>query len=139
MKEIIVEENTPKKWEFRKLKGVDVFLMTPILKKIGIDKFSRIFGSGDIVKSVVAKAGSKEYEKQVEAATYGAMLEAGQIILEGLDVCKNEILNLLTKTSNLSLKEIEDLDLVELPEMIIDFVKKDEFKGFLKVAQRFVK
>jgi len=139
MEEIIVEEQTPKKWEFRKLKGVDVFLMTPIIKKIGIDKFSRIFGSGDIVKSVTAKAGTKQYESQVEAATFGAMLEAGQIILEGLDVCKNEILNLLEKTSNLSLKEIEDLDLVELPEMIIDFVKKDEFKDFLKVAQRFVK
>ena len=138
MKEIVIEEQ-PKKWEFRKLKGVDVFLMTPILKKIGIDKFSRIFGAGDIVKSVVAKEGTKEREKQVEAATIGAMLEAAQVIIEGLDVCKNEILNLLVKTSNLSLKEIEDLDLVELPEMIIDFVKKDEFKDFLKVAQRFVK
>ncbi len=140
MEEVIVKENeqSPKKWEFRKLIGKDIFLMLPVIKKIGIGNFRKCF-SGDIVKGIVATNKGKEYDKQVEAATFGAMLEAGQVIIEGLDTCENEIFNLLEKTSNLSRAEIENLGLVELPEMIIDFVKKDEFKDFLKVAQSYIK
>lgn len=140
MKEIIVEEKEQqvKKWEFRQLKGKDVFLMLPVLKKIGISNIKKCF-SGDIVKGIVATNKGKEYDKQVEAATLGAMLEFGQVLIEGLDACENEIYNLLEKTSNLSRKEIEELDFIELPAMIIDFVKKDEFKDFLKVAQSYIK
>ena len=140
MEEIIVEENTQtqKKWEFRELKGKDIFLMLPIIKRIGINNFRKCF-NGDIVKGIVASNKGEEYNKQVEAATYGVMLEAAQVIIEGLDTCENEVFNLLEKTSNLSREEVENLGLTELPEMIIDFVKKDEFKDFLKVAQSYIK
>ena len=139
MEDIIMEgEQQPKKWEFRRLKGKDIFLMLPVLKKIGINNVKKCF-SGDIVKGIVATNKGKDYDKQVEAATLGAMLEFGQVLIEGLDNCENEIFNLLEKTSNLSRGEIEDLSMVELPQMIIDFVKKDEFKDFLKVAQSYIK
>ena len=145
MKEIIkdatvseMETVQVKKWEFRQLKGKDIFLMLPILKKIGIGNLRRCF-NGDIIKGIVATNKGKEYDKQVEAATLGAMLEFGQVLIEGLDSCENEIYNLLEKTSNLSREEIEGLGLTELPTMIIDFVKKDEFKDFLKVAQSYIK
>ena len=138
MEEIIKEGETQPKWKFRELKGKDIFLMLPVLKKIGINNIKKCF-SGDIVQGIVAKNKGKDYEKQVEAATFGAMLEFGQVLIEGLDNCENEIFNLLEKTSNLSRGEIENLSMVELPTMIIDFVKKDEFKDFLKVAQSYIK
>ena len=138
MEEIIKEGETQPKWKFRELKGKDIFLMLPVLKKIGINNIKRCF-NGDIVKGIVATNKGKDYEKQVEAATLGAMLEFGQVLIEGLDNCENELFNLLEKTSNLSRGEIEDLSMVELPTMIIDFVKKDEFKDFLKVAQSYIK
>lgn len=138
MEEIIKEGEKQPKWKFRELKGKDIFLMLPVLKKIGINNIKRCF-NGDIVKGIVATNKGKDYEKQVEAATLGAMLEFGQVLIEGLDNCENEIFNLLEKTSNLSRGEIENLSMVELPTMIIDFVKKDEFKDFLKVAQSYIK
>ena len=138
MEEIIKEGETQPKWKFRELKGKDIFLMLPVLKKIGINNIKKCF-NGDIVKGIVATNKGKDYEKQVEAATLGAMLEFGQVLIEGLDNCENEIFNLLEKTSNLSRGEIENLSMVELPTMIIDFVKKDEFKDFLKVAQSYIK
>ena len=138
MEEIIKEGETQPKWKFRELKGKDIFLMLPVLKKIGINNIKRCF-NGDIVKGIVATNKGKDYEKQVEAATLGAMLEFGQVLIEGLDNCENELFNLLEKTSNLSRGEIENLSMVELPTMIIDFVKKDEFKDFLKVAQSYIK
>ena len=138
MKEVIVEKQKQKKWEFRRLKGKDIFLMLPVLKKIGINNIKKCF-NGDIVKDVVATNKGKAYDTQIEAATFGAMLEFGQVLIEGLDACENEIFNLLEKTSNLRRNEIEELDFLELPEMIMDFVKKEEFKDFLQVAQRFIK
>lgn len=137
-KEVVAESEQPKKWHFRELKGKDIFLMLPVLKKIGINNIKKCF-NGDIIKGIVATNRDKEYEKQVEMATYGAMLEFGQVLIEGLESCENEIFNLLEKTSNLSRGEIENLSMVELPTMIIDFVKKEEFKDFFKVAQSYIK
>ena len=141
MNEVIenaVVEVQPKKWQFRELKGKDIFLMLPVLKKIGINNLKKCFG-GDLIKGIVAENKGKGREAQIDAATMGAMLEFGQVLIEGLDGCENEIYNLLAGVSNLTRAEIEDLGLVELPAMIMDFVKKDEFKGFLKVAQQYIK
>lgn len=138
MKEVIKEEQPQKKWKFRRLNAKDVFLLLPVLKKIGINNLRKCW-SGDIVQGIAAANKGKAYDQQVDAATMGAMLEFGQVLIEGLDNCENEIFNLLEKTSNLSRAEIENLEFVELPSMIMDFVKKDEFKDFLKVAQSFIK
>ena len=142
MNEIIKEEvkatEQPKKWQFRKLKSTDIFLMLPVLKKIGINNLRKTI-SGDIIKDIVADNKGENYDKQVEAATFGAMLEFVQILIEGLDGCEEQLFKLLANTSNLTVDEIKELDLVELPLMIIDFVKKDEFKDFLKVAQSYIK
>ncbi len=142
MSEMIVEKESAeaqtKKWEFRQLKGKDLFLLLPILKRIGIGNLKRCF-SGDIINGINAENKGKAYDKRVEAATFGAMLEFGQVLIEGLDGCENEIFNLLEKTSNLSRAEIEDLSAGDLVAMIMDFVKKDEFKDFFKVAQSYIK
>lgn len=142
MKEIIKEEvketETPRKWQFRKLKSTDIFLMLPVLKKIGINNLRKMV-SGDIIKGIVADKKEEGYDSQVEAATFGAMLEFAQILIEGLDGCEEQLFRLLANTSNLTVEEIGELDLVELPLMIVDFVKKEEFKDFLKVAQSYIK
>lgn len=139
IKEAVVEEQ-PKKWQFRELKGKDIFLMLPVLKRIGINNLKKCFG-GDLIKGIVKDNEGKEREAQIEAATMGAMLEFGQVLIEGLaeEGCDVAIYNLLANVSNLTRAEVEDLGLLELPEMIIDFVKKDEFKDFLKVAQSYIK
>ncbi|MBQ5929856.1 MAG: hypothetical protein IIX02_03590, partial [Clostridia bacterium] len=93
----------------------------------------------DIIKGIVADKKDASYDSQVEAATFGAMLEFAQILIEGLDGCEDQLFRLLANTSNLTVEEIGELSLVELPLMIVDFVKKDEFKDFLKVAQSYIK
>ena len=141
MEEVIIDEKqeqATKKWKFRKLKAPDLFVMLPILKKIGISNFRRCF-SGDIIKGLLGENAGKSRAEKIDIATFGAALEFGQVLIEGLDTCENEIYNLLEQTSNLSRSEIKDLDLMELPEMIIDFVSKEEFAGFLKVAERYIK
>ena len=138
IKEEVKETEQPKKWQFRTLKSTDIFLMLPVLKKIGINNLRKMV-SGDIIKGIIADKKEDGYDSQVEAATFGAMLEFAQILIEGLDGCEEQLFRLLANTSNLTVEEIAELSLVELPLMIIDFVKKDEFKDFLKVAQSYIK
>lgn len=136
--EKVIKEETPKKWEFKKLKATHVFLLLPVLKKIGINNIKRCM-SGDIVKGIIADNENKAHKAQVDAATFGAILEFGQIMIEGLDGAENQIFNLLAGTSNLSRGEVEDLSMGELIAMIMDFVKLDDFKQLFKEAQLFLK
>ena len=142
MSEIIKEEvqatEQTKKWQFRRLKSTDIFLMLPVIKRIGINNLRKMV-SGDIIKGIVADNKEAGYESQVEAATFGAILEFAQILVEGLDGGEEQLFRLLANTSNLTVEEIGELDLVEFPLMVIDFVKKEEFKDFLKVAQSYIK
>lgn len=138
IKEEVKETEQPKKWQFRQLKSTDIFLMLPIIKRIGINNLRKMI-DGDIIKGIVADKKDENYDSQVEAATFGAILEFAQVLVEGLDGCEEQLFKLLANTSNLTVEEIGELELAELPLMIIDFVKKDEFKGFLKVAQSYIK
>lgn len=138
IKEEVKETEQAKKWQFRRLKSTDIFLMLPVIKKIGINNLRKMV-SGDIIKGIVADNKEESYDSQVEAATFGAILEFAQILVEGLDGSEDQLFRLLANTSNLTVEEIGELDLVELPLMVIDFVKKEEFKDFLKVAQSYIK
>ena len=138
IKEEVKETEQPKKWQFRQLKGTDIFLMLPIIKKIGLNNLRKMV-SGDIIKGIVAEKKDENYDSQVEAATFGAILEFALVLVEGLDGCEEQLFRLLASTSNLTVEEIAELDLVELPLMIIDFVKLPQFKDFLRVAQSYIK
>lgn len=151
MKESIVEETQekveqPKKWQFRKLNALDIWLITPIIKKIGVNNIRKCF-SGDIVKELVAEkvAGNENTDEQLNAALFGATFELLQIIVDGADKCQDDLFNLLEKTSNLSRKQIEELGIMELPLMIFDFIRNDDFReiaknvDFSKVARLLAK
>ena len=133
MDEIIKEGEQPKKWKFRKLIATDLWLITPIIKKIGVNNIRKCF-QGDIVKELVAEkvAGNENTESQLNAALFGATFELLQIIVEGADSCKDDLFNLLEKTSNLERKEIEALDIMDLPLMVYDFIRNDDFRGIAK-------
>ena len=150
MKDVIIEEKKtveqPRKWKFRKLNALDIWLITPIIKKIGVNNIRKCF-QGDIVKELVAEkvAGNESSDAQLNAALFGATFELLQIIVEGADSCKDDLFKLLEKTSNLERKEIEELSIMELPLMIYDFIRNDDFReiakkvDFSKVAQLLVK
>lgn len=123
-------------YEFRKLKSTDTFVMFKILSKIGVNEFTECLEK-DSVQQMFGLA-----EKTDDATTIvgmSVMLEVANIILGNLPKCEHEIYQLLSDTSNLSVKEVKELDFAVFIEMIIDFVKKEEFADFIKVASRLFK
>lgn len=132
------------KYEFRRLESKDVFLMTKIIGKLGINNFSGCLGN-DSVKSAIKKMTNKENEKENEKENnedaftvigITVSLELADIIFSNLDKCQNEIFQLLSQTSNVKVKDVEKMDAVTFLEMVVDFIKKEEFKDFFRVASK---
>lgn len=124
--------NITMKYTFRKLNSTDVFLMFKIIGKIGINEFTAAFDK-DTVKKMVAES---DNEASPTIVGISVALEIANTIIGNLPKCEQEIYQMLSNTSNLSVKQVKELDFVTFVEMVIDFVKKEEFKDFIKVASR---
>lgn len=129
-------------YEFRKIGAEDIFTMTKIISAIGINKFASCLQNEDVKKLfevILDKKSSNDKRTFKTIAGAGLFMEVAQVILEGMDKCKESIYKILSDTSNLSLDEVKGLDGVTFLEMIIDFIKKEEFVDFIKVASKFAK
>lgn len=117
-------------YEFRKLNATDTFLMFKILSKININELVKGI-SADSVKDMVGG--------DTTALGMAVMMEMVSLLLTNLPKCENEIYQLLENTSNLTVAEIKALDFATFTEMVIDFVKKEEFRDFVKVVSKSFK
>ncbi len=131
------------KYEFRKLESKDVFLMTKIISKIGINNFGGCLEK-DSVKSAIKKMtgkGEKDNENENAFTLIGitVSMEIADVIFSNLDKCQNDIYKLLSQTSNVKFSEFESMDAVVFLEMVVDFIKKEEFKDFFRVASKLFK
>ena len=125
-----------KVYTFRKLNSTDVFLMFKILGKIGIRDFAKSFDN-DTVKELIKS--TKGAENATTMVGISVVLEIANTIVGNLPKCETEIYEMLSSTSNLSVKQVKELDFVTFTEMVIDFIKKEEFKDFFKVVLRLFK
>lgn len=128
----IVEINKP--YEFRDLNSTDVFTMARLVSKIGIKNFESIFdaeGFNDI-------ANGEHTEDDCIKVGAKAILGVADTIIERLCDCEKEIYEVLEKTSNLTLKQIQELKPNIFINMIYDFVNKEEIPDFFNAVLQFV-
>lgn len=132
--------------ELRKVKSTDLFLMTTIISKLGINEFIKCFNSEGIqglIQSITEKSKSEKAENKKDEDTIkvgiGVALEIVNIILANLYKCEKEVYQLMANITSKTVEEIKDLDLDIFLEILIAFVKKDEFKDFFKAASKFLK
>lgn len=141
----VVSIEPTKPYEFRKLGAEDIFPMFSIINKIGIMEFKDFFEGGKLkeMASTFFKTdeGNEEGndDKDVTALGISIFIEIANILLKNLPKCENDLFQLLSQTSNLSVEQVRKLGLGDFAEMIIDFVKKEEFKDFIKVVSKLFK
>ena len=143
-----------KLYTLRKLSAPDLFPMIKIISKIGIDELSQVF-EGNFIQNIMDNVREKQAE-QIEQAEQteqpekkssnelfqigvGIALKLANKILEHIPSCESEIYMLLGNVSGLGVEGVKALDLDVFLEMIIDFIMKDEFKSFFKVASKYIK
>ena len=131
-------EAAEKPYVFRKLSAVDVFPMFKIIGAIGINEFTACFEK-DGIKNMIASFTGESGEDMSSIVGISVILEIANVIIGNLPKCESEIYQILSQTSNLSVAQVKKLDMAVFFEMVIDFVKKEEFKDFIKVVSKLFK
>lgn len=131
-------EVAEKPYTFRKLSAVDVFPMFKIIGAIGINEFTACFEK-DGIKNMIASFTGESDEDMSSIVGISVILEIANVIIGNLPKCENEIYQILSQTSNLSVAQVKKLDMAVFFEMVIDFIKKEEFKDFIKVVSKLFK
>lgn len=126
-------ETTAKTYELRPLTADDVFPMFKIISKIGIKEFKACFDSPD-VKKAIANGGA-----DLNAIGLSVAIDVAGLVIDHLPNCKDDIYLLLSQLSGMAKKEIATLPMLTFTEMIIDVVKKDEFKDFFQRVSKLFK
>lgn len=132
-----VEEVKP--YKFRKLTTQDLFPMLKLLNKIG---FKDLKENESLRKIIYAFSGGTVKGKNnidVNALGMDMFLEIACLIVENVPKCEAELYTLLAQTSDLSIEQIQKQGMDVTFSMIIDFIKKEEFSDFFKVALRLFK
>lgn len=140
------DEVAVKPYTFRQLGAPDIFLMAKIISQIGIKEFKACFES-DSINSLIQNMMKAEKEEGKEtdnsnivSVGVGVAVELAGVILGNLPKCENDIYQMLSQTSNLSVEEIKAPgNAAMFLEMVIDFIKKEEFKDFIKVVSKLFK
>ena len=138
--EAVEVEVVEKPYTFRKLGAPDIFLMSKIIKTIGIKEFKACFeadGIKSMIQGMMMDAKKKGETPDIISVGVGVSLEIADVILGNLSKCEEDIYKMLSQTSNLSVDEIKAPgNAVMFLEMLIDFFKKEEFKDFFKVVSK---
>lgn len=128
--------NSEKVYTFRKLQATDVFLMFKLLSKMGISQFAESLGKESVQKMIGTLTAENTVADLANSVGIAVTLEIVNIVLDNLSKCENEVIQILSDTSNLTVDEVKTLDFATFTEMVIDFIKKDEFKDFIKVVSK---
>ena len=131
----IPEKEEGKAYALRKLKAKDIAPMASILSKIGLKEVKNCF-SPDDMKAIAGGEGGIE---AVGAVGVSVAFEITGVILSNYERCQNDVFSFLASLSGMDIKQIESLPLDTFTEMVIDVVKKEDFKDFMKVVSKLFK
>ena len=129
------ETTAEKKYELRRLNASDIFMMSKILSSIGIKEFRKCFDSeniGELVK------GTKTEDAAAKVGV-AVMFDIAGIVLDNLPSCEKYVYAFLANLSGLKADEIAALPMAEFAEMVVDVIKKEDFRDFMKVVSRSFK
>ena len=134
--EIVQPEVAEKPYNFRKLEATDVFLMSKIISKIGVNEFTACFDKDGINDMIASLTKEGKGGKGATMVGVTVALEIANVVFTNLPKCEAEIYQMLASVSGMTENDVKKLDFITFAEMVIDFIKKEEFRDFIKVVSR---
>lgn len=127
-----------KPYEFKELDFDCIFPMVNLIDKIGIEKVISLTDNEAIMNLLQGKKPMKLDEEGNEVVDNelqmkqlaSAGVAIGGLLIKSIKTCRNEIYEVLSSASNLSVEAISKLPIKYSYSMIYDFIKKDDFKDF---------
>lgn len=133
------ENENAKAYELRRLTADDVFPMFQIISKIGIKEFRACFESPEVMQMIKSAASGENKDDVTTSVGMKVAFDLAGIVVSNLASCKGDIYQFLAQLSGMTAKEIGALPMMTFFEMIIDVIKKDEFKDFFQVVAKLLK
>ena len=126
-----------KPYKFRRLSTQDIFPMLRLLNKIGLKDLR----DNDNIKNIVMLSTSATEKKKIDVNKIGmdVFLEIACLIVDNIPKCEVELYTILSTTSDRTVDEIKAQDMAVTLEMIVDFIRKEEFGDFFKAVLKLFK
>lgn len=117
-------------YTLRGLKADDLFMTVKIINKIGFKEMKKCFESPEVVKAIQTASSGEEADLSSVGMT--VMLEIAGLILEHLPECRNDIYALLATLSGMTQDSIAQLPSGTFTKMVMDVIRKEEFRDFFQ-------
>jgi hypothetical protein len=139
--DIDMDENMmAKAYTLRTLTADDMFPMFNIVSKIGIREIKNCFSPATTRAMLDSLKGDDgDREEKINAVGVMIGMDVLSVIMERLPACRDDLYQLLSQLSGMDKKEIGALPMPTFAEMIIDVIRKEEFKDFFGVVSKLLK
>ena len=138
-KETVEQAAEVKRYSFRKLSSEDMFLMLRIMGKIGVKELKGCFEGDSLAMLMANFKANGANDKALVGLGVSVGFDVVDILLNNLPKCEKEIYLLLAQVSDGVTEEEIKADALLFMEMLVDFVKKEEFPDFIKFVSKFFK
>lgn len=119
------------KYTLRKLCADDMFIMFRIISKIGLKDLRKCMAAVDVKAAISGK--------DVNSVGIAVAFEIAAVLMEHLPDCKKEIYSFLESLSGMKEKELAALDMATFVQMIVDVIRKEEFRDFFTAVSKSFK
>lgn len=125
-------------YSIRKPKASDLFVVSKIIKGVGLKNIADCFNSDELKlfseKAKKENGGIDFTDEQTMKAGAIVMMNVGELILDKMDVVKDDLIKFMSNLTEMSVKEIEDLSLSDFAEILFKIIKEPDFADFIKVV-----
>ena len=128
-------------YELRNPQATDLFIVSKIIKEVGIKNIANCFKSKEIeaLKAQVAESGTPASEEEATKAGLIVMTSIGELIFEKLDLVQEDVFKFMANLSGLSIDDVKSMDIVEFAEMFMTIIKNPKFADFITVVLKSFK
>ena len=128
-------------YELRNPQASDLFVVTRIIKVIGLKNVADCFNNDEIkaFKDNIVERGTPASDEEMRKVGLMAITSIGELIFEKLDIVQDDIYKFLSNLSGLTVDEVASMDIVEFAEMFMTVIKNPKFADFIKVVLKSFK
>lgn len=128
-------------YELRNPQASDLFVVSRIIKVVGIKNVANCFKSEEIeaLKAKIAESDTPATEEEQAEAGMIIMTSIGELVFDKLDIVQEDVFKFMANLSGLTVDEVKSMDIVEFAEMFMDIIKNPKFADFIEVVLRSFK
>lgn len=124
-----------KNYEIRNLTSEDIFPMSQIISKIGMDEIASCFKDKEIQK-IIEQSEKKDVVDIPKAVGVQVVMKIAQVVMKNLPAIKGDLYAFLASLTGMTEKDIAELPMGDFFQLIMDVIGKEEFKDFMQVVSK---